>query len=174
MTHSILIERRTAGAGISVVLKIFFEKEKRILHLQVVCQHGIGAIKPPIVLLSCKKNIAKIHSDHLFFLLSIILCTIVFNIPKETNLKRMLPNAFCLCFGGLINNMYHTTHHLRYIPFIFVTCININILLSSFVQEVLNHQVEGSKTEQRKKYVGKDFEDFGWIFFLLLFFPIQN
>ena len=39
----------------------------------------------------------------------------------------MLPNAFCLRFGGLINNMYHTTYHLRYIRFIFVTCININI-----------------------------------------------
>ena len=51
----------------------------------------------------------------------------------------MLPNAFYLCFGGLINNMYHTTYHLRYIPFIFVTCININILLNSFVQEVVNH-----------------------------------
>ena len=52
MTHSILIERRTAGAGISVVLKIFFEKKKNFAFAGVVIAE-IGAIKPAIVLLSC-------------------------------------------------------------------------------------------------------------------------
>ena len=51
MTHSFLIELLVN----SVVLKIFFEKKKNFAFAGVVIAE-IGAIKPAIVLLSCKKN----------------------------------------------------------------------------------------------------------------------